>query len=202
MIWHWCHVMAGAAIGRGCVLGQGVFVAAGAKIGDRVKVQNNVSIYDGVQLEDQVFCGPSVVFTNVKTPRAGVDRHDEFVRTVVCNGASLGANSTVVCGVTIGANALVAAGAVVTNDVASHALVAGVPARQIGWACECGKRLRGVAHDWDCLRCFNMYRVTTGPDGAETLHQVGSSHELAQRSRRLELDPGKRSIGMADEGER
>lgn len=140
-IWHFCHVMAGARIGAGCVLGQNVFVAAGAAVGDGCHVQNNVSIYDGVVLEDDVFVGPSAVFTNVRTPRAAVSRKHAFVTTRVGRGATIGANATIVCGASIGAYAFVGAGAVVTRDVAAHALVTGVPARRTGWACTCGEVL-------------------------------------------------------------
>jgi UDP-2-acetamido-3-amino-2,3-dideoxy-glucuronate N-acetyltransferase len=143
-IWHFCHVMSGARIGAGCVLGQNVFVASGAVVGDGCRVQNGVSIYDGVELADQVFVGPSAVFTNVKTPRAAVSRKDAYVQTRVGRGASIGANATIVCGVAIGEHALVGAGAVVTRDVAAHAVVTGVPARRAGWVCACGERLRSV----------------------------------------------------------
>ncbi len=142
-VWHFCHVMGGARIGARCVLGQNVFVAAGAVVGDGCKLQNNVSIYDGVVLADDVFVGPSAVFTNVRTPRAALDRRDEFVATLVGRGATIGANATIVCGVTIGDHALVAAGAVVTRDVPPHALVAGVPARRTGFVCVCGEPRRG-----------------------------------------------------------
>jgi UDP-2-acetamido-3-amino-2,3-dideoxy-glucuronate N-acetyltransferase len=138
-IWHFCHVMAGARVGAGCVLGQNVFVASGAVIGDRCRIQNNVSIYDGVVLEDDVFVGPSAVFTNVKNPRAAVSRKDAFVPTRVGRGATIGANATIVCGVALGEYAFVGAGAVVTSQVEAHALVTGVPARQVGWACACGE---------------------------------------------------------------
>ncbi len=140
-IWHFVHVSAGARIGRNVVLGQNVFVGGGAVIGDDCKVQNNVSIYDGVVLEDGVFCGPSAVFTNVVNPRARVERKDEFRETRVGKEATLGANCTIVCGVTIGPFAFVGAGAVVTHDVKAHALVAGVPARQIGWMSRHGEKL-------------------------------------------------------------
>ena len=134
-IWHFCHVSAGARIGRGCSLGQNVFVAPRVIVGDSVKIQNNVSLYEGVVLEDYVFCGPSAVFTNVKTPRSEFPRNTsaDYARTLVRRGASIGANATIVCGVTLGESCFVAAGAVVTKDVPAYAMVAGVPARQIGW---------------------------------------------------------------------
>ena len=140
-IWHWTHVCAGARIGRDCTLGQNVFVANGVVIGDRVKIQNNVSVYEGVILEDEVFCGPSMVFTNVINPRSAVPRKHEYKKTIVRRGATLGANCTIVCGVEIGRYAFVGAGAVVTKDVPDYALVVGVPARQIGWMSEHGERL-------------------------------------------------------------
>ena len=140
-IWHFCHIQKDAVIGPDCSLGQNVNVGAGVRIGRGVRIQNNVSIYEGVELEDNVFCGPSCVFTNVNTPRANFPVHGVYSRTRVREGASLGANCTVVCGHTIGRCALIAAGAVVTCDVKDYALMAGVPARQIGWVCECGKRL-------------------------------------------------------------
>ncbi|GKS98837.1 N-acetyltransferase [Acidovorax sp. SUPP3434] len=140
-IWHWVHVSAGASIGDKCSLGQGVYVGNDVQIGHNVKIQNNVSVYDAVTLEDDVFCGPSMVFTNVYNPRAAVVRKDEYRRTVVKRGATLGANCTVVCGVTIGSYAFVGAGAVVQRDVAAFALVVGVPARQIGWMSRHGERL-------------------------------------------------------------
>jgi UDP-2-acetamido-3-amino-2,3-dideoxy-glucuronate N-acetyltransferase len=140
-IWHFCHVMTGCRIGRDCRIGQNVVIGPRATVGDNVKIQNNVSVYEGVTLEDDVFCGPSMVFTNVVNPRAHVPRRDEFRPTLVRSGATLGANCTIVCGTTIGGFAFVAAGAVVTRDVKPHALVAGVPARQIGWMSEHGERL-------------------------------------------------------------
>jgi UDP-2-acetamido-3-amino-2,3-dideoxy-glucuronate N-acetyltransferase len=145
-IWHFSHVMAGASIGQRCMLGQNVFVAGTARIGDGCRIQNNVSVYDGVELGPSVFVGPSAVFTNVRNPRAGVDRHGEFQRTTVGAGATIGANATVMCGVAIGAYALVGAGAVVTRDVPAHAVVVGVPARRSGWICRCGER-RGSAKE-------------------------------------------------------
>ncbi len=152
-VWHFCHVMRGAVLGSGCSLGQNVFVASNVRIGDNVKIQNNVSVYEGVTLEDDVFCGPSMVFTNVRTPRSGFPRNtsSDYSPTVVRRGASIGANATVVCGVTIGEGAFVAAGAVVTRDVAPYQVVAGVPARATGWMSAYGDMLEfdrdGVAVD-------------------------------------------------------
>jgi len=140
-IWHFCHVMADCVIGRNCNLGQNVFVASEVRIGSGVKIQNNVSVYGGVEIEDDVFLGPSMVFTNVKTPRSAVNRKDRYERTLVKKGATIGANATIVCGVTIGAYAFVGAGAVVTKDVPERALVVGNPARRVGWMCECGARM-------------------------------------------------------------
>ena len=140
-VWHFAHISAGAHIGRGCSFGQGVYVGNDVTIGDNVKIQNNVSVYDAVTLEDDVFCGPSMVFTNVHNPRAAVVRKAEYRRTLVQRGASLGANCTIVCGCTVGAYAFVGAGAVVSRDVPAFALVVGVPARQIGWMSRHGERL-------------------------------------------------------------
>lgn len=140
-VWHFTHICAGARIGAACSLGQNVFVGHDVQIGNQVKIQNNVSIYDAVTLEDDVFCGPSMVFTNVYNPRAAVPRKHAYRRTLVRRGATIGANATIVCGVTIGQYAFVAAGAVVNRDVAPHALVAGVPARQLGWISRTGERL-------------------------------------------------------------
>jgi UDP-2-acetamido-3-amino-2,3-dideoxy-glucuronate N-acetyltransferase len=148
-IWHFCHIMPGAIIGERCSLGQNVVVMGGVRIGSNVKIQNNVSIYEGVEIEDDVFCGPSMVFTNVINPRSAVSRRDEFRRTLVRRGATLGANSTIVCGVTIGEYAFVGAGAVVTRDVAAYALVTGVPARRVGWMSAAGHRLRPAGTDAD-----------------------------------------------------
>lgn len=158
-IWHFSHVSAGAIIGADCVLGQNVFVADGVVVGDGVRVQNNVSLYDGVVLEDDVFCGPSSVFTNVRTPRAGVSRKDEYSRTVVRRGATIGANATVVCGVEIGAFSLIGAGAVVTSDVPPHRLVVGVPARAVGWVSHAGEIL---GEDLVCPRTGRRYRIDDG----------------------------------------
>lgn len=140
-VWHFAHICGGARIGNDCSFGQNVFVGNDVTIGNNVKVQNNVSIYDAVHLEDDVFCGPSVVFTNVYNPRSAVTRKKEYRVTRIQKGATLGANSTIICGVTVGAYAFIAAGAVVTSDVKPHALVAGVPARQIGWMSQNGARL-------------------------------------------------------------
>lgn len=141
-VWHYVHVSAGARIGRDCVLGQNVYVGPGVVLGDRVRVQNNVSVYEGVELEDDVFCGPSCVFTNVRNPRAALSRHGRYDRTLVRRGATIGANATVICGGTIGRHAFVAAGAVVTAEaVPDYALMMGVPARRVGWVGRHGERL-------------------------------------------------------------
>jgi UDP-2-acetamido-3-amino-2,3-dideoxy-glucuronate N-acetyltransferase len=140
-IWHWVHVCAGAKIGRKCSLGQNVYIAPRVVIGDNVKIQNNVSVYDEVTLEDNVFCGPSMVFTNVMNPRSEISRKSDYQKTLVKRGATLGANCTIVCGVTIGAHAFVGAGAVVNRDVPDFALMVGVPAKQIGWMSRYGERL-------------------------------------------------------------
>jgi UDP-2-acetamido-3-amino-2,3-dideoxy-glucuronate N-acetyltransferase len=161
-IWHFTHVTSGARLGRDCMLGQGVYVGGAVVLGDRVRVQNNVSLYDGVIVEDDVFIGPSAVFTNVKNPRARSTRVRAFAPTRVCAGATLGANATVVCGTTVGRHAFVAAGAVVTRDVADHALLAGVPARQVGWVGERGVRLRAHAgaRTFECPETGALYRAS------------------------------------------
>lgn len=165
-IWHFVHVMPGAVIGRGCVIGQGCFIGK-VRIGDGVRIQNNVSVYDGVTLEDHVFAGPSCVFTNVTNPRSEVSRKSEFRPTLVKRGATIGANATIVCGVTIGAYAFVGAGALVRTDIAAHALVAGVPARQLGWMCACGERLLDDAASVPAIRacqaCGRRYRSPGNP---------------------------------------
>lgn len=158
-IWHWVHVCGGAQIGNQCSLGQGIFVGNKVTIGNRVKIQNNVSVYDNVTLEDGVFCGPSMVFTNVYNPRAEVERKSEFRDTLVKKGATLGANCTIVCGVTIGRYAFVGAGAVVAKDVGDFALVAGVPARRMGWMSHAGERL---GDDLICPREGRRYQLVDG----------------------------------------
>ena len=165
-IWHFSHVMPGAVIGERCNLGQNVVVMGGTRIGRNVKIQNNVSIYEGVELEDDVFCGPSMVFTNVVNPRSHVSRKNEYRRTLVRRGATIGANATIVCGVTLGEYAFVGAGAVVTKDVPAYALVAGVPARRIGWMCQCGERLADAGAG-RCSVCGTEYERTA--DGIRRL---------------------------------
>jgi len=163
-IWHFCHVMAGAKIGRGCNLGQNVVISPSVTIGNNVKIQNNVSVYTGVVLEDDVFCGPSMVFTNVINPRSHVPRKNEYKTTLVKRGASIGANATILCGVTIGSYAFIGAGAVVTKDVPQYGLVAGNPARLKGWMCWCGIKLpMPVAHPMEeisCAACGRRYQGT------------------------------------------
>ena len=155
-IWHFCHVQSGARIGSNCTLGQNVNVSNNVIIGNGVKIQNNVAVYEGVTIEDDVFCGPSMVFTNDLTPRAKYPKgHSNYLHTLVCRGASIGANSTIVCGVTIGKWALVGAGAVVCHDVPPHALVLGVPARASGWVCECGAIL---PDSLECGVCGRRYK--------------------------------------------
>ena len=156
-IWHFSHVMPGAKIGKNCVLGQNVFVGKNVRIGNGVKIQNNVSVYEGVTLEDYVFCGPSVVFTNVINPRSEIERKSEFRSTLVKKGATLGANSTILCGITIGKYAFVGAGAVVTKNVPDYALVVGVPARIVGWVCECGEKLHFDNNRAVCSACGKTY---------------------------------------------
>jgi UDP-2-acetamido-3-amino-2,3-dideoxy-glucuronate N-acetyltransferase len=164
-IWHWAHVCAGARIGQGCSLGQNVFVGNRVVIGDRVKIQNNVSVYDNVTLEDEVFCGPSMVFTNVYNPRSGIERKSEYRNTLVHKGATLGANCTIVCGVTIGEYAFVGAGAVITRDVPAYALMVGVPARQIGWMSRFGEQLDlplEGSGEATCPNTGEQYHLTDG----------------------------------------
>lgn len=156
-IWHFCHIQKGAQLGENCSLGQNVNVANNVKVGNGVRIQNNVSVYEGVEIEDNAFCGPSCVFTNVTIPRSHYPVHGIYDKTLIKWGASLGANSTIVCGHTVGRSALIAAGAVVTKNVKDHALMAGVPARQIGWVCECGVRLE---KNLSCKKCGKKYKET------------------------------------------
>ena len=164
-IWHWVHICGGARIGAGCSLGQNVFVGNRVVIGSNVKIQNNVSVYDGVEIDDDVFCGPSMAFTNVYNPRSAVSRKDEYRTTLVRRGATLGANCTIVCGTVVGEYAFVAAGAVINRDVKPFALMAGVPARQIGWMSRFGERLdlplTGNAST-TCVHTGDLYQLTDG----------------------------------------
>lgn len=175
-VWHFVHISAGARIGRDCSFGQGVFVGNDVRIGHNVKIQNQVSVYDAVTLEDDVFCGPSTVFTNVYNPRSAVPRKHEYRRTLVRQGATLGANCTIVCGVTVGRHAFVAAGAVVTHDVPDFALVAGVPARQMGWMSRHGERLAlplSGEGEAACPHTGDRYRLRHG--GVELVAGAGSA---------------------------
>jgi UDP-2-acetamido-3-amino-2,3-dideoxy-glucuronate N-acetyltransferase len=162
-VWHFSHVLSGTAIGRNVSLGQNVMAGPNVRIGDGCKIQNNVSIYEGVELEADVFCGPSCVFTNVFNPRAAVSRKTEFRKTLVRQGATIGANATIVCGVTVGAFSFIGAGAVVTRDVPAHALMVGTPARRTGWMSRAGEKL---GRDLVCPRTGERYRETA-PDQLE-----------------------------------
>ena len=166
-VWHFCHVLGGAVIGERCSLGQNVVVMNGTRVGNNVKVQNNVSIYEGVELEDDVFCGPSMVFTNVLNPRSHVSRRPESQATLVRRGATIGANATIVCGTTLGEYAFIGAGAVVASDVPDYALMVGVPARRIGWMCQCGERLPDEGRG-TCAACGSTYEPT-----AEGIRRTG-----------------------------
>lgn len=170
-IWHFCHIMRGSKIGKNCNIGQNVVIGPDVEIGSGCKIQNNVSLYKGVTLEDEVFCGPSMVFTNVYNPRAGVRKMDQARPTLVRQGASLGANCTIVCGVTIGKFAFVCAGAVVTRNLADHALAFGNPARVKGWICACGEKLD---KEMRCPSCFRSY-TPMGPGLIERLQLVGKN---------------------------
>lgn len=154
-IWHFSHVMRGAQIGKNCSIGQNVNIGGKAVIGNGVKIQNNVSVYDDVIIEDDVFCGPSCVFTNVINPRAFVERKQEYKKTIIKKGASIGANATIVCGIAIGEYAFIGAGSVVTKDVSPYALVYGSPAKQKGWVCECGEKLD---KELTCKKCNKNYK--------------------------------------------
>ena len=166
-IWHFSHILPGAVIGERCNLGQNVVVMGGTRIGNNVKIQNNVSIYEGVELEDDVFCGPSCVFTNVINPRSHVSRKHEYKRTLVQRGSTIGANATIVCGVTLGEYSFVGAGAVVTTDVLAYGLMVGVPARRIGWMCRCGERLTLTGRRAVCAVDGSRYEESGG-----TLHPI------------------------------
>ncbi|MCL0030313.1 N-acetyltransferase [Thermodesulfovibrionales bacterium] len=156
-IWHFSHILTGSKIGRNCIIGQNVMIGTDVIVGNRCKIQNNVSIYKGVTLEDEVFCGPSCVFTNVYNPRAFIERKHEFKETLVKRGATIGANATIICGVIIGKYTMLGAGAVVKSDVLDYAIVAGVPAKQIGWACRCGTTLKFNDNHAICGYCGNEY---------------------------------------------
>jgi UDP-2-acetamido-3-amino-2,3-dideoxy-glucuronate N-acetyltransferase len=163
-IWHFTHVLKHCTVGKNCIIGQNVMIGPEVTIGDGCKIQNNVSVFKGVTLEDRVFCGPSCVFTNVYNPRAFIERKKEFRPTLVKSGATIGANATIICGNTVGSYAMIGAGAVVTADVADHALVTGVPARQIGWVCKCGATLPDVSETTTktCDYCGSTYRIEDG----------------------------------------
>jgi len=162
-IWHFCHILPGAVIGENCNIGQNVVVMGGTRVGNNVRIQNNVSIYEGVTLEDDVFCGPSCVFTNVINPRSHVSRKSEYQATLVRRGASIGANATVICGHELGEYCFIGAGAVVNKSVLPYALMVGVPARRAGWICQCGVRLvEGSKGLWTCPACGSTYRESNG----------------------------------------
>lgn len=154
IIWHFSHIMRNAEIGKNCTIGQNCFIGSKASIGNRVKIQNNVSIYDSVILEDNIFCGPSCVFTNILNPRAFIERKNEYKTTIVKKGASIGANTTIICGNKIGKYAFIGAGAVVTKDVPDFAIMVGVPATQIGWICKCDEKL---SENYKCKKCGKSY---------------------------------------------
>jgi UDP-2-acetamido-3-amino-2,3-dideoxy-glucuronate N-acetyltransferase len=166
-IWHFCHVLPGAVIGERCNLGQNVVVMGGTRIGNNVKIQNNVSIYEGVVLEDDVFCGPSCVFTNVMNPRSHISRKSEYRQTLVRRGSSIGANATIICGATLGEYSFIGAGAVVRGEVPAYALMVGVPARRVGWMCRCGIRLDVRDGGATCGSCGTRYEKRAG-----ILHQI------------------------------
>ena len=172
-VWHFSHILKDVTVGKKCNIGQNVVIGPNVKVGDNCKIQNNVSVYEGVELEDSVFCGPSMVFTNVFNPRSEVVRKDEYRKTLVKRGATIGANATVVCGSTIGEYAIVGAGAVVTRDVPAYALVVGNPARRMGWMCRCGEKLGRVAAGVSavCAACKTAY--TLGGDALAPISPAG-----------------------------
>ncbi|WKZ19209.1 MAG: Gfo/Idh/MocA family oxidoreductase [Candidatus Jettenia sp. CY-1] len=170
-IWYFSHILGGSKIGKNCIIGQNVMIGPDVEIGDRCKIQNNVSVYTGVRLEDEVFCGPSCVFTNVYNPRAFIERKHEFRQTLVKSGATIGANATIICGITIGKHAIVGAGAVVKSDVSAHAIVAGVPAKQIGWTCKCGTTLKFNNNYAACGYCSNTYLLQNGKLTTDNNHE-------------------------------
>jgi UDP-2-acetamido-3-amino-2,3-dideoxy-glucuronate N-acetyltransferase len=162
-IWHFSHVMANVKIGEKCILGKNVHIASNVKIGNNVKIQNNVSVYEGVTLEDDVFCGPSMVFTNVDTPRSAYPRDNkDYLKTLVKRGTTIGANATILCGTTLGEYSFVGAGSIVTKDIPAYAIVYGNPAKVQGWMCECGKRLSFTGNIITCTKCGLKYKKT-GP---------------------------------------
>jgi len=174
-IWHFSHVMPNCTIGENCNLGQNVVVSPGVTLGNNVKVQNNVSIYTGVVIEDDVFCGPSMVFTNILVPRSEIVRRDEYVKTLIRKGASMGANCTIICGTEVGKYALIGSGAVVSKNVPNYGLMVGVPAKRIGWVCRCGytlpKAAGGAKATITCTECGNQYRED-GPDSLTAIKEV------------------------------
>lgn len=159
-IWHFSHILKNSRIGKNCIIGQNVVIGPDVIIGDGCKIQNNVSVYKGVTLEDGVFCGPSCVFTNVYNPRAFIERKDEFKKTLVKKGATIGANATIVCGLNVGSYAMIGAGAVVKSDIPEYAMVVGVPAKQKGWVCKCGVTLQNPKNDIAvCESCASRYKI-------------------------------------------
>ncbi|MDD5195570.1 MAG: DapH/DapD/GlmU-related protein [Candidatus Omnitrophica bacterium] len=161
-IWHFSHILKNTKIGKNCIIGQNVSIGPDARVGNGCKIQNNVSVYKGVTLEDEVFCGPACVFTNVYNPRAFIERKDEFLPTLVKRGATIGANATIICGTTIGKYAFVGAGALVRKDASDYALVVGLPAKQIGWMCSCGVRLSFKKEKAVCAQCNGLYKKAKG----------------------------------------
>jgi UDP-2-acetamido-3-amino-2,3-dideoxy-glucuronate N-acetyltransferase len=166
-IWHFSHIMSGVTIGENCVIGQNAFVGSGARVGNNVKIQNNISVYAGVILEDDVFCGPSMVFTNVFNPRSFISRKKEFRKTLVRKGATIGANATIVCGYTIGQYAFVGAGSVVTSDLPDYALVYGNPGKVHGWVCQCAEVITFRSEKATCKACGKKYKK--GRDGVKMI---------------------------------